>query len=313
MGELIFSDKLQSGYQYNFKPALFNRLDYLYKIIANPQSFFIFDQEHYTLDGQIHFSIREGVATSLPNALFGSLECCSVLPDTALKAFVQHVEDELAFSGVHKINIIQPPAIYQPQLHDLLVKLWKDQGYVAEPKYKNHHIQVDENPLADQMHEMEIRRLKKCVEADYIFEKVPAASLDQVYEVINTWRNQKSIPITISLSRLQQAFKLFPDHYQVFVVKDHKKWCAATVGVHTADDVLYNFLPASDPAYNSMSPAVMLYEGLYDYCRKNDIKNLDLGVSTLADGTHQDDLIEFKKHLGGIEQSKYRFSKSIQE
>ncbi len=79
--------------------------------------------------------------------------------------------------------------------------------------------------------------------------------------------------------------------------------------VRVRDDILYTFLPASNPAYHAYSPLVLLMDGLFEYCQQQQIRLLDLGVS--LDGNHQPkpSLLRFKRNLGALESPKVCFEK----
>ena len=85
---------------------------------------------------------------------------------------------------------------------------------------------------------------------------------------------------------------------------------AATVCVLVNEEVLYNFLPAHDENYKSLSPVVFLVQGIYNYAFAESLKFIDLGISSLQ-GKPQAGLIIFKERLGGQPASKLSFIKEI--
>jgi hypothetical protein len=52
---------------------------------------------------------------------------------------------------------------------------------------------------------------------------------------------------------------------------------------------------------------VMLVDEMYKYCRERYYEILDLGISTLPEGVHQDSLIAFKEHMGGEKSAKLSY------
>ena len=76
-------------------------------------------------------------------------------------------------------------------------------------------------------------------------------------------------------------------------------WAALTVAIQVDKQVLYNFYPASPLRCNSLSPVVMLNEGLHAFAQASEMAVLDLGTSTLDNGPNAS-LLRFKRHLGGV-------------
>lgn len=97
----------------------------------------------------------------------------------------------------------------------------------------------------------------------------------------------------------------------VFTVRDGAQLAALTVAVRVRSDILYNFLPASPLAYRPFSPMVMLLDEVVAYCRRQNIRVLDLGTS--LDGDHQPkaSLMRFKRNLGAQESPKLIFEKRL--
>ncbi|MCF2488241.1 hypothetical protein L0659_08700 [Dyadobacter sp. CY347] len=71
--------------------------------------------------------------------------------------------------------------------------------------------------------------------------------------------------------------------------------------VRVNDQILYNFLSGDLPEYRVYSPVVMLMDCVYQYCQREKIRMLDLGISLDENGVYKPSLGRFKRNIGGQE------------
>ena len=83
------------------------------------------------------------------------------------------------------------------------------------------------------------------------------------------------------------------------------------MAIRVRDDILYNFLPASNPSYYAHSPMVMLMAELFGYCQRHRIQLLDLGTSLDGNQQPKPGLMRFKRNLGVRESPKLTFEKVL--
>ena len=99
------------------------------------------------------------------------------------------------------------------------------------------------------------------------------------------------------------VFGVFMDDYML----------AATVLVKVNETSVYHFMPASMVEfqhYRKYSPMVFLVNGLYGWCRQNQINLLDLGTS-YVDKKLKASLVQFKEHIGGEPSMAYSWKKHL--
>ena len=101
------------------------------------------------------------------------------------------------------------------------------------------------------------------------------------YELIRRFRLSRGLSLSLELESVRAMFVHFPEACKVFVVKDQEKIIAATIAIVVNDQILYNFYPAHDAAYQTFSPVVMLTDGLYRFCQQQGFALLDLGQRLL--------------------------------
>ena len=309
----FITDQLPFGYAFNFENYLFNKIKHINtQGIPERADYFIVNNIKKRIEGKIHFLIKDGKAYSPWQSLFGSFEFSPRLHPNILKDFWQHIEQDLKARQINEVNITHHAGCYAPIKASNAHKALESSGFSIKLEAINHHIDIDENPLQSRMHEMEVRRLKKCESNGFEYRQEDLNSSIEIYDFIEQCRKDQGLSVSISKEKFKTYLDQFPQSYQLFSIRDGSKLIAATVAVQVCRRILYNFLPASLAEYNSFSPMVMLLEGMYRHCQERNYELLDLGISTEKDGAHQDSLIAFKEHMGGVASYKYSYQKNLE-
>jgi lipid II:glycine glycyltransferase (peptidoglycan interpeptide bridge formation enzyme) len=152
--------------------------------------------------------------------------------------------------------------------------------------------------------------LRKCTKAGFKFEKWQQPDLNLAYDLLFNFRQQKNIPLNISRAGLIKCFELFPNRYHLFTVKDKKEIIGLSVCIEVNSDIFYHFCLSTNPNYFLFSPSVMLYEGIYEYCKAHSFHLFDFGTASI-EGKKQEGLFRFKEKLGGIMTLKPTYTKSL--
>lgn len=260
-------------------------------------------------DARCAFFIRSNKAVSPQAAPFGSIEFSKMLPAFVLIKFLDSLVEAARTTNVSSLRIVNYPNCYEPEQASLLSTNLVRQGFRIRDTNQNFFIPITTNPFEQTIAPAERRRLHKCREAGFQFTYWKTPDINQVIEFLQETRHQKGYPLTITPEQVANLLQGFPNHFSVFTVSDGGKPIALTVAVRVREDILYNFLPASHPAYQTFSPMVMLTDGLFTYCQQQKIRLLDLGVS--LDDNHQPklSLMRFKRNLGAQESPKLVFEK----
>ena len=233
---------------------------------------------------QIFFSINEGVATSLPQSLFGSFECQSETTQAAFLVFVKATIDKLKGEAIHRIEVIHPPAFYA----GFVPATWLDGAGFSEMYADiNHHIVLTEF----QMHRMEKRKLAKLNRSGLIIRKLLSDHLREVYDFLDRCRKEKGLELNISFEKLTLLFQAFPDRYSIFCAYLADQLVSATITVQTTLE-----------KNKKESPMVGLMNYLVSHY-KDKAKYIDLGISSRK-GEPQEGLIAFKQRIGGMKSLK---------
>lgn len=309
----FLADRLPFGYAFNFDNYLFNKIRHIQtQEVVHRADYFIINNVKKRIEGKIHFLIQDRVAYSPYKSLFGSFEFNPRLHSNLLEEFWSFIESDLRTREIKKVVIVSFAECYAPlkarKIHETLVK----NEFSITLKATNHHIRVGEDLLENRMHPMEWRRFRKCQKEGFNFREEPPDCAGEVYDFLAECRREQHLELSISREKWMQYCKVFPQNYPFFSVRDTDgEILAATITIIPQRQILYTFLPGSLRRYKHFSPSVMLYHGLYAYCRQRSIDLLDLGISTEKNGSDQKSLIAFKERLGGQVSYKYFYEKRL--
>ncbi|OUJ74466.1 hypothetical protein [Hymenobacter crusticola] len=257
---------------------------------------------------QVFIEADTRTAYSPWQAPFGSVQLAEGITSAVVLAFLQQVGLVLQEHGVQQVQVRCYPFAYDPMASTLLTQAFTQLGAHVALAELNNHLELTDLGFEARLHPSERRRLQKCRRAGFQFEQEPPLLLPLAYAFLQQCRAEKGQTLSLSLERLQELFRLFPQDHFLFSVRDNKgDWAALTVAIRVNGQLLYNFYPASPLAYNVFSPVVLLNEGLYSFAHANGMRLLDLGTSTLPEGPNHS-LLQFKRHLGGVLSLKLTFA-----
>jgi hypothetical protein len=261
-------------------------------------SFYLEDAAGTATLAQLHVQLAEagGLAHSPGQAPFGGVQLAAGLPAAALHALLDEAEATLQRRGQQGLQLRGYPFAYDPAGAATLAEVLRQRGYRVGPAEQNYHLDLARGYEAH-LHPSERRRLHKCQRYGLHFEQEPPLLLPAAYDFIQACRQERGQTLSLPLERLQELFQR--EHFLFSVRQPDGQWAALTVAIRVSARVLYNFYPASPLRCNSLSPVVMLNEGLHAFGRANEFSLLDLGTSTLASGPNAS-LLRFKRHLGAV-------------
>ena len=260
-------------------------------------------------DARCAFFIEPSRAVSPVAAPFGSVEFVPTLPDAVLNRLIDALVDEARATGAPLLRLVNYPHCYAPEQALRLTNQLLQRRFRVVAVHQNFFLPVTHEAFENTIDASERRRLQKCRRAGFQFAHWDSPDLDAVTSFLVRTRRQQGYGLTLPTERLRRLIQTFPNQFLIFGVWDGPVIASLTVAVRVRDDILYNFLPASDSAYHAHSPIVLLTDGLFGYCQQRQIRLLDLGVS--LDGNHQPkpSLMRFKRNLGALESPKLIFEK----
>lgn len=244
-------------------------------------------------------------------APFGSIEFTETLPDAVLDQFLETLLSSVRLLKKPTLRLVNYPDCYAPQQANRLTTKLFEHGFRLVAAHQNLHLPISNRPFEQAIRPQERRRLRKCLRANFRFQYWANPVLADVLTFITETRQKLGYRFTISPERLTELLCTFPDKFLIFSVTDGSNLAALAITVRVRQDILYYFLPVSNPAYQTFSPMVLLLDGLFAYCQQHHIQLLDLGVSLDNLHTPKPGLIRFKRNLGASESAKLIFEKVL--
>lgn len=293
----------------NYNPAIFNRSSYGDLQSAHGWRTFCVVCEDEML-ACMRFCLIDGVARSPLRAPFGSFDTKGSLSPEIVFNFLTFVEEQLKRAGVSEIVIKNPPDLYNPELMTLLSNFFLTHQYRVSEAEIGAVIPVSERPFPDVIHPRKKRKLHQSRTETLKFLRLERTALPVVYNFIAARRSEKNYRLSISVEELGRFIDRFPNNYLLFAVVSGQEILAASVAIRVREHVLYHFISDHVRKIGVLRPALILMEGIYDYCRLAGITLLDLGTSTL-DGQADVKLLRFKTEIGGHLTHKFTFAKTI--
>ncbi|WP_125932480.1 GNAT family N-acetyltransferase [Hymenobacter glacialis] len=275
-------------------------------------SFYLEDAAAGRTVAQLHVTLAPGstVARSPAQAPFGAVQLAPGVRGPALHQLLDVAEATLRQRGLQALAMRSYPFAYDPTGAALLAEALRQRGYRVVLAEQNYHL----DPAWDyeaHLHPSERRRLHKCRRHGLHVEQEPPFLLPAAYAFIEACRQERGQQLSLSLARVQELFRRFPQEHFLFSVRQPDgAWAALTVAIRVSETVLYNFYPASPLRYNALSPVVLLNEGLHAFARASGLTVLDLGTSTLDSGPNAS-LLRFKRHLGGVAGLRLSWEKQL--
>jgi hypothetical protein len=277
---------------------LFNRAEQLRTQSSDFILFFYWKNlQQNTIDASFHVFIKNQQGFSPIQSSFGGVEFYEEMPQNDLENFLKKCVGVLENQGIQSLKIIQFPDSFSTKnqmLNDVLASV----GFQEIVQELNQQIFVSDSLLDTKLHVSARRRLTKCLQEGYVFGESSLENLPEFYQLLVASRQRKNTPIS------------YPEHFKFFTIKDKNTIIAACIGIVVSPEILYYFLPTDHPEYLQKSPAIMLVDGLYQYCQKQNFTILDLGIST-SQGIRNEGLIRFKKNLGAGECLKRVYLKTF--
>lgn len=281
--------------------ALFPELDihrfYLHSKISN------------SIVAKIHFVIKNKTALNPARAPYGGFET-SLDDTTSLLLFWQEIETILKSQHVSTVEIRNWPDAFETRNIEFRKNIHEHLGFHLSFNDFSFHQLISQKPGIELFQKSERKRLRKCVKAGFKFEKWQQPDLNLAYDLLFNFRKQKNIPLNISREGLIKCFEVFPNRYHVFTVKDKREIIGISVCIEVNSEIFYHFCLSADPNYFLYSPSVMLYQGIYEYCKTKTYLLFDFGTTSI-EGKKQEGLYRFKEKLGGIMTLKPTYTKSL--
>jgi len=301
---------LKKDISYSFEPFLFNTPEHLR--LQNCKEVYVFwGEQHHKIQICFNLFISDSQGLSPYKMAFGGIEGVHTLHYEHFLAFIHFILDFCSEKLLHNLKITSYPFSYKPQVSHVVSQILLSKGFSISKSELTHYVDVNQQSFLKKIHLSEKRKLKKCQQAGFVFEQLVDVDTNFVYQFVADCRNRKGFPVSMPLEDFERTLESFKEHYLVFAVKHQDMIVALTAVVLINKDILYNFYPADHPDYLLYSPTVFLVNGLYNFCQQQNIKILDLGISTDHNLPNLG-LIRFKENLSSQSALKLSFYKEFE-
>ena len=269
------------------------------------------NQHTQQIDARCAFFSQSNQAVSPLAAPFGSIEFAENLPASVLDAFIIALLQETQRAGATTLRLVHHPTCYAPTQTERLNTKLLAHGFAIAENHPTFFLPVGDHDFKRDLAPAEKRRLRKAEQIGLRVAQQIQPNVANVVSFLQETRRQKGYPLSIAPEQLTNMLRSYPDRYAIFTVMNGQVIAALTITVRVRHDILYNFLPASNPDYTNYSPMVLLTDGLFLYCQQQQIRLLDLGLSLDQNRLPKPSLMRFKRNLGAQESPKLVFMRSL--
>ncbi len=235
-------------------------------------------------------------------------------PGTTLEqktSFLINIEEEIKKLKAEKISFTLPPVDYYTTETNDLIRVLKNIGYSIETSEEHYILKVDEVEMGKKMMRNNQKRLRKCLREGFQFVDVNGDTEQQnVYQIISENRKNKGYSLSLSAEQIHEMKNIFPQQIHFFKCTLNNIDVAASICLRVNKNVLYAFYWGDLPGFEQYSSISFLSNGIYNFCRQNNITILDAGTSSI-NNLPNEGLILFKKNLGFEPSAKHTYSKIL--
>lgn len=307
----MLSTTLPADFEFAFDEYLYNTERHRQSQVSSGwSSFYWLDSKKKRVTASWHIHIENGESASPYRATFGGPQFDSSLALRDISAFIATVVDFLITKGVESLRTVLPPQGYNDRNFIKLYQALSDFDFSPIKSEVVSILPVKKNAFESTIHTSERKKLKRSVKQGLEFKKVSEKEYEKIYDLIQSCRQERGHSLSLSKDDLKRIIDLQADRFKYYQVSDMNSLVAAAICIHVSDTILYVFYGGHLKAYDNISPAVMLYQGIYKDCQQESIRMLDFGTSPDEVGTNYD-LLDFKRYLGSELSLKITFQKEL--
>ena len=261
--------------------------------------------------GVAHFSeVAPGHYRSPRRGTFGGFEFREKLRMEVVEGVVAQVEQQLIDAGAEAIEILHPPASFNPPAAAVLYNILARRGYCIQPPELDYTLAINNEDFLERVEYNLQKRIKKCQRENIRGVEVEPLQHRRVYDVISANRAARGFSVSMTYDGIEQMVTTFPDRLVFFGVFAGSDMIASSICIRLSPTLLYVFYWGDLPGWQEYSPVSLLAMTIYDYACRNGCLQLDLGTSTI-DGVPNYGLINFKRGMGCQESLKLTFIKRL--
>jgi hypothetical protein len=302
---------LPVGYRATYKPYLFHTKEHRSSQSEDGwHSFYMTRNERKSIWGEIHFRISNQNALSPYRAPFGSFQFATEVEPAEISQFIQWTESRLKQLGASRVSIKNHTGFYPANHQAILEVLLLTSGYQVTNAEIGAGLVIEKKAFVDKIHAWERRKLRQAKNKSLRFEKTPLKQLSRIYHFIAACRQERNQTISLSWAEMEKAVSFSQKSFHLFQVVRGEQIAAAAITLDVGNHVLYTFYYAHASEFDTLSPVVLLLEGIYKWSSLHHFMLIDLGTSSI-NGVPNFPLLHFKRNVGSLTGHKFTFEKSL--
>ena len=292
----------QPRFFFNSPLFLNSRKDFLYTTLQHP------------VDGPARACIvlyRQGNQGFSPiNAGFGGIELSPDAAPVDVQALLSEADHWAKAEKLLSITVTDYPGFMENSI-TALRNGFSDAGYQTVYTDLNYHLPLEITDFKRGLSPANRRKLRLLQAAGFTFNVLEDPDLMSVFDFISGSRMRRGFTLGQDETAFKAMFSDLPGVYTVFEVAGPSgERAAAGVGLCTAPDVYYLFYTADTPEFRTLSPVVLLHQGVYSFARTLGCRFLDLGTASNK-GVLNEGVARFKRGLGALPSEKCTLFKQI--
>lgn len=248
---------------------------------------------------------------SPPLAPFGGIIPAAVCELHQLTFLLACIREWIMCKGGNTLTIKTAPSCYDVLSHEFCHRSYLAADFLPNHTYSNRYIPIAGQSFNRIIEPTERRRLAKGKESGLRVTMQHGISDKSTEDFLHRCYDAHGYKPSIAPDKLARLASVFPENYVIFTNRLGDKPIAMAVMVRVSDDILYHFMSGYLPEYRTLSPAVMLFEAAFEYCRDENMTILDLGISIDHLGNPKPSLSRFKANIGGLECEKIIYKASF--
>ncbi len=151
------------------------------------------------------------------------------------------------------------------------------------------------------------KKLRQTMNLDLSYKLASPNDVEKCYKILTENRAMLGVSVSMTLDEILLALMRFPEIYRMNYMQLENEVVAMCFTVDIAPHVRYVLYWADNLKFRNLSPTVLLCAKLIESAKKDKIKILDLGISSV-DGRLNQGLHRFKRNLGAIDSIKPTFN-----
>jgi hypothetical protein len=230
-------------------------------------------------------------------ATFGGIWSDSPLTQ---KEFLQTI-NELGglFPNSRELQMNLPPEYFYPEIfepQEFFISQINTDSYFEF----NYHINVNS---AINLSKGNRKKQRQFVESGGIVDRANQGSWKVIYELLSENRLRRGANMSMPWETFERSLLALPNSFQLFQANIDERIIGAALTVKIDKKILYVLFWGDSLEGREISVVASISKHLVEYCKKNSINILDLGISSV-NGKLDDNLARFKRNLGAIETKK---------